>query len=202
MAKKHACKAKDCHNKFEKTFNSTQKVCGMKCAIAFAAETREKKKSAQVTQNRKALREFNRRDLRWQHKRTQTVFNRLRVMEELEWFRARGREPECISCGKTKMDWCCGHFKTVGAQGRLRYDRQNTHLQCNRYCNMGLSGNISGNKKTRGYLQGLTDRYGEDQAQFIIDHCETATDRKPWTWEDLEVMRAELNAKIREMEEL
>lgn len=202
MAKKYACKASNCDNKFEKTFSTTQNVCGVRCAIALNAETREKKKNSQITQNRKALREHNRRNVRWQHKLTQKAFNRMRVLEEMEWFRTRGLEPECISCGKTRMDWCCGHFKTVGGHGELRYDRMNTHLQCNRNCNMALSGNINGNKTSRGYLQGLYDRYGGEQAREIIDACETATDRKPWTWETLESIRVKFNAKIRRMEEL
>jgi len=201
MAKKYTCKASGCRSKFEKTFTSTQNVCGMKCAFAYNAETKEKKKKAQITQNRKALREHNRRNIRWQHTLTQKAFNRMRVLEEMEWFRVRGLEPECISCGKTHMDWCCGHFKTVGAQSELRYDRMNTHLQCNRACNCALSGNISGNKTSRGYLKGLVARYGES-AYDVISHCETPTGRKPWTWEELESMRVKFNAQIRKLEEL
>lgn len=202
MVKKYTCRASGCSNRFEKTYNTTQVVCGIRCGIAYSSEVREKKNRAQGKQNRKALREHNRRDVRWQHKLTQKAFNRMRVLEEIGWFMARGREPGCISCGKIHMDWACGHFKTVGAQSELRYDRMNTHLQCNRYCNMALSGNINGNKTTRGYLKGLVARYGDEQARKIIDHCETDTGRKPWTWEVLESMRAEFNAQIRKMEEV
>ena len=49
---------------------------------------------------RAASRDAKRRDLKWQHKLTQKTFNRMRVLEELLWFKERGLEPECISCGR------------------------------------------------------------------------------------------------------
>lgn len=141
--------------------------------------------------------EFNTNDVKYQHKLTQPVFNRLRVQEELEWFKSRGLEPECISCSKKNMDWCCGHLKTRGAQSNLRYDKNNTFLQCNRYCNMGLSGNVSGDKNTRGYIQGLFDRFGNERAQEIIDYCETETSPRKFTGQELEQMRKEFNIEIK-----
>lgn len=143
--------------------------------------------------------EFNRNDIPWQHKQTQPAFNRMRVLEELKWFSDRGLNPTCISCGKENMDWCCGHLKTVGAQSNLRYDRKNTKLQCNRYCNMGLSGNIDGNKTTRGYKQGLLERFGKEEGQSIIDYCETNTAPHKWTCDELESMRAAFSKAAREL---
>ena len=94
------------------------------------------------------------------------------------------------------MDWCCGHLKTVASQGWLRYDETNTYLQCNRYCNKALSGNISGNKKTRGYLVGLEERFGEVRALKIINYCETDRVRS-WSCEELSEMRKGFNAASR-----
>ena len=125
--------------------------------------------------------------------------NKLRVLQEKQWFKERGLEPTCISCGKPNMDWCCGHFKTRGAQPELRYDPKNTFLQCNRYCNMALSGNIEGNKNTRGYKQGLIERFG-DEGQEILDYLDSPHDIKKWTWQELEELRTEINKKIRELE--
>ena len=192
-SKTYKCKAPGCDNRFERTYTTTQQVCDYKCAIAWAKDKESQK-------NRKELREFNRRDLRWQHKQTQPVFNRMRVLEELKWFFDRGLEPECISCGKTNMDWCCGHFKTRGSQPELRYAKHNTFLQCNRYCNMALSGNIEGNKNTRGYKAGIIERFGEKEGQFIIDDCGTDADAA-WTWQQIEGMRKEFNAKIKQLTE-
>ncbi len=169
-------------------------------AKKLAKVKREKAKKNKAAS--KDLREFNRKDRAWQHKRTQKVFNRMRVLEEMAWFRDNNQEPTCISCGKPigGDQWSCGHFKTVGAQGGLRYDRENSKIQHNRNCNMGLSGDIYGTKKTRGYIQGLKDRFGEEEGNKIIDYCETNTGVVKWEWQDLEAMRKEFNQRIRELE--
>ena len=98
------------------------------------------------------------------------------------------------------MDWACGHFKTVSAQGNLRYDPINTYLQCNRYCNMGLSGNIEGNKNTHGYKKGLLKRFGEEEGLGIIEYCETHTEVKKWQCDELIERRQFFNKRIRELE--
>ena len=187
--------------------------CSITHAYEHARELQEKaqerqkrkdkaKRREQDKANREAIRELNRRDLRWQHKQTQKAFNRMRVLEELLWFKERGLEPTCISCGNTlgNDQWCCGHFKTVGAQGGLRYNRLNTFLQHNRRCNKGLSGDIAGTKTTRGYRQGLIDRFGEKEGQEIIDYCEQNTAPRKWHREELEEMRRLYNRRIRDME--
>ena len=132
-------------------------------------------------------------DISHQKELTQNAFNKMRVLEELKWFEEQGLEPTCISCNKPNMDWCCGHFKSRGSQGNLRYDRNNTFLQCNNYCNKNLSGNINGNKTTRGYLQGLVDRFGEEKAKEMIDYCKSHNEVKKWTGEDLKEMRSEFS---------
>lgn len=166
-----------------------------------AQRMRNKAIKAEKSKHIKQKKSFKRNDVSHQHKLTQPVFNRMRVLEEMEWFKSKGQEPECISCGKTKMDWCCGHLKTVGAQGGLRYDPKNTMLQCNRYCNMGLSGNINGNKTTRGYLQGVIDRYGSEEAQRRFDYLEDRSHKTVrYTGEQLVEIRKRFNAGIRELE--
>jgi len=141
---------------------------------------------------------FQINDVRHQHKLTQAVFNKLRRLQEFKWFSDRGLEPYCISCGKTSTDWCCGHFKTVGSQGSLRYDEMNTYLQCNRYCNMGLSGNIGGNKNSAGYLKGLELRFGKEKANKIIKYCESDKVKK-WTGQELFDMRKQFNLEIKQL---
>ena len=184
------------------------KFCTFDHAISYAKDKQAKdravklKRAAKCEQEeskeaKKAVKELNRRNLRWQHKQTQISFNKLRVLQEKKWFSDRGLVPVCISCGKPNMDWCCGHFKSRGAQSGLRYDERNTFLQCNRYCNMGLSGNIEGNKTTRGYKKGLLERFGNEEGQAILDYCESNTAPVKWTWEDLEKMRSSLNKRAR-----
>lgn len=177
--------------------SSTQQACSPLCAIAWNKAKEAKKANREANKEHLIAKQvFKANDLRLQLNLTQKVFNKMRKLEEIEWFNSRDLEPECISCGKTNMDWCCGHFKTVGSQGSLRFDRINTYLQCNRYCNMGLSGNINGNKNTRGYLKGLLERFGDDKAREIIDYCETDSVKK-WTCEELIEMRKEFNLIIK-----
>ena len=173
-------------------------VCSPKCALEYAKNKRVK---TQRKEAKAAILEMNRKTLKWQHEQTQKSFNKMRVLQEKLWFKERGRDPECISCGKTNMDWCCGHLKTRGSHPELRYDEQNTFLQCNRYCNMGLSGNIHGNKTTRGYIAGLSFRFGSNKAQDILSYLEKDHVKK-WTCEELEEMRARFNAEIRRLEKL
>jgi len=189
-------KCKICPTKFQ-SFNSLQKVCSVPCAAELARSSREKKE-AREHQDKK--RKFKLNDVKHQKELTKTVFNRLRVLQEKKWFADRGLEPECISCGKTNMDWACGHFKPAGSQGIIRYDPMNTYLQCNRYCNMGLSGNIEGNKNTRGYKQGLRERFGEEEGNQIIEYCETNTEVKKWSGIELKDMRKEFSKQIRGIE--
>jgi hypothetical protein len=140
---------------------------------------------------------YNDSDTSKQHRLTQASYNRLRVLQEIKWFKSRGLEPQCISCGKENMDFCCGHLKSRGAQGNLRYDVNNTFLQCNRYCNMALSGNIEGNKTTRGYKVGLAERFGTTEAARIIDYCDSNTQVKKWTGVELVALRKEINKQIK-----
>lgn len=189
------------------------RFCSHSCMMSFVKVEQDrqrakalKKAKADTKKKEKAQRDSDRgkkrQGLKWQHKQTQKSFNKMRVLEELRWFRDRGLEPTCISCGKPLGgdQWCCGHFKTRGAQSNLRYDRKNTFLQHNRRCNMMLSGDIAGTKTTRGYKQGLIERFGESDGLAIIEHCETNTSPAKWTWQQLEEMRSEFNKRIRELE--
>jgi len=166
-------------------------VCSDSCMMDLINKDRLKRqKQARIAQDRakkkrdkqisKDLRDLNRRTLSWQHKQTKTAFNRMRVLLEKLRFEERGLEPECISCGKTNMDWCCGHYSSVASHGEHRYNPINTYLQCNARCNSHLSANKSGDKTTRGYDQGLIDRFGEDEAHRIIEWC-TASMINIWT---------------------
>ena len=205
MPKCHYCK-----KKFDAQ-NSLQKFCSPQHAFAYLATPEgieaHKKVKAQISRDKKRANSRKRRDydkntIAWQHKQTQKVFNKMRRLEEFAWFKERGLEPECISCGKKQMDWACGHMKTVASSGVLRYNRVNTHLQCNKYCNQAKSGNIEGCKNTRGYKRGLVERYGENIGGAILSYLEREQHKlASWTCEQLEEMRQGFNAKIRQLED-
>ena len=74
--------------------------CNIECIAAYSVKRRdrlrakEKRKADAVTkEERRQLREANRRKLSWQHKVTQPRFNRMRVLEELLWFKEQGLDP-------------------------------------------------------------------------------------------------------------
>lgn len=206
MNKPKRKQCKQCGEWFQ-PYLTTAATCSYQCAIEYTRDPDNRRKVVEKAQKddrketKAKLRQSNRESLKWQHDATQKAFNRMRVLQEKLWFKERGLEPECISCGKTNMDWCCGHFKTRGSQRELAYDKKNTYLQCNRYCNKGLSGNINGNKTTRGYIQGLKDRFGDKKADEIIEYVERVRVKK-WTWQELEEMRKAFNAEIRKLEKL
>ncbi|MBL4940952.1 MAG: recombination protein NinG [Colwellia sp.] len=189
-------KCRVCRDKFEVELPK-QLVCGPTCALALNEIHRQKEYNKETKRLRT---EFDSKDAAKQKDLTKTVFNKMRVLEEKKWFRDRDLEPTCISCNKPNMDFCCGHFKTVASQGNLRYDRVNTYLQCNKYCNSSKSGNIEGCKNTRGYKKGLLERFGADEGGWIIDYCEIHTEVKKWDCDELIEMRKGFAKIVRELE--
>ena len=148
----------------------------------------------------KAAMEIKRLNIQWQHKVTQQAFNRMRVLEELLWFKERGLEPVCISCEQPlgNDQWACGHYKTRGGTNALRYDPKNTYLQHNHRCNMKMSGDIHGTQSTAGFRQGILNRFGDVNGQALLDYCEKDHQRYTWHWRELEEMRQKFNRKIKE----
>lgn len=191
-------KCKGCGNQFI-PWNSFTKVCSIPCAITFADNATRVKKEKE---NKKRKKEFYEQDIQWQHTQCEKSFNRLRKLQEYKWFADRGLDPTCISCGKTIGNdlWANGHFRTVGAQGALRYDFKNCYLQHNFRCNKELSGDINGTKTTIGYKKGLAKRFGEEMAGEIISYCENNNATVKWAWQDMKLWRQEWNKEIRELE--
>jgi len=210
-------KCKHCLNRHE-VKKSLQTPAGFFCSIGHAIEfaknahirSQAKKRDKEVRLHQqsiktahKANKESKKTDLKYQHRLTQKSFNKMRVLQELLWFGEKGLEPTCISCNKPKGNdvWCCGHFKTRGSSGALRYDTDNTFLQHNHRCNMQLSGDIAGTAHTRGLKKGLLERFGQQEGQRIIKHCEQHHDSVKWQWHELENCRKEYNAQIRILNE-
>lgn len=201
-----------CGNRFRpegQTFPGLVAWCSPECGYVVAQKRLPSVRKAQEREARaehiaikKERRGFYRKDLAWQHRQCKKSFNRMRVLQELEWFADRGMTPTCISCGKPEGGdiWSCGHFKTVGAQSCLRYDPMNTYLQHSVRCNKGLSGDIEGTKTTRGYKRGLSERFGPERAQEIIEYCESRTEAVKWDWQQLEADRKGWNAEIKRIE--
>lgn len=168
---------------------------------------RIKKSAVVVKQKKKAITKRNAdfkakvqgNDLTHQLELTQKVFNRMRKLEEF----CKTLEPICVSCEKPANlgnldDFACGHFKTAGGFPELRFNTLNTWLQCNQYCNCRLSGNISGNKHTIGYTQGLKNMF--DGADKLFRYLERPHKNYTRDCESLKVVRAWCAGRIRQLE--
>lgn len=150
MGKEKKCKV--CQQLFVQ-FRTTQKVCSVSCSIELV-----KRSNIALERTRKAtVRRSDKERLKsrgdWL-KEAQAAFN--------AFIRERDKDLPCISCGTQKSDiqYCAGHYRTRGAAGHLRFSEINVNKQCNRHCNLALSGNIA------AYRVGLIVKYGE---QAVID---------------------------------
>lgn len=187
------------------TFLSKQRLSSEDCAVKFSLEAVAKKRKQDAVKKEKAVRKQKRdyyaNNTSKQLALTQKSFNRMIKLEEF----LRLDNPQCISCGKLATIsnlgmFCAGHLKTVGSHNELRFNTLNVRIQCNFYCNSGLSGNINGNKNTHGYLQGLIMRIGQKSYDLVMLKLERKNldfTRSPY---DLQVVRQWCNARIRVLE--
>lgn len=130
-----------------------------------------KLKQSQVKEDKaskKAAKELKKNDQRYQLRLTKSVIQK--------WVNhVRDFRKGCISCltEKPTIQYCGGHYKTAGGHPELALDTRNIHKQCNQYCNLRLSGNISGNKTTKGYTVGLIERYGQEYVDWLDSYHES-----------------------------
>jgi hypothetical protein len=135
-------------------------------------------------------------DISKQLKLTQGKFNQ---WIKLECYKDR---PWCVSCRKPATlfnlgDFCAGHFKTVGSSQELRFNTKNVNLQCNRYCNMGLSGNINGNKTTVGYKKGLEIDLGSIEYEALMLFLDKPHKNYTRDCKQLKIVRAWCSGRIK-----
>jgi len=128
----------------------------------------------------------------------QSLFNKMRRLEELLWFKQQGAEPICISCQKPLGGdiWACGHYKTRGARKDLAFERLNTHLQHNFGCNSNKSGDVEGQRV------GYALRYGSEGAEKILSDLEIVRQTPKRTPDEWMQMKKEYRAEIRRLEKL
>lgn len=172
--------------------------CSIDCAVKWSKAQAEKdraKKQKEFNAETRRRKLAIKSDTAWKNE-AQDLFNKMRRLEELLWFKERGIEPYCISCQLPlgNDQWCCGHFKTRKARSDLAFDRKNTYLQHNVNCNKHLSGDIA------GYKAGLVFRFGEEHARQIIEYCEVRKETPKRTPEEWQAMKKEYNAEIRRLQ--
>ena len=184
-------------------------VCSKECAFELGnkalnkARERQKQKAKREYQEKKKEATAKHRERKKKVKRNsdhaseaQDLFNKMRRLQELLYFKSIGEEPWCISCQKPLGGdvWACGHYKTRGARKDLAFDVENTHLQHNFSCNSHKSGDVDGQKI------GFVKRYGKDKAKEILDRLEVVGIAPKRTWEDWEKMKSEFRKNIKELE--
>lgn len=174
--------------------------CGFEHAAEWAKTQQDKRKAKEKTEARRKDRE-KLKSLKTQKEwsaEVQQVFNKMRRLEELLWFKQQGLEPICISCQKPLGNdvWACGHYKTRGARSDLAFERLNTHLQHNFGCNSNKSGDVDGQKI------GYALRYGKEQAEQILADLDVRREVKKRTPEEWGAMKKEYNAEIRRLQKL
>ena len=175
------CKNELCKKLFTPTVSTTQVTClNWECAVEYDKQKRAKKVKKEHT--------VAKREYKLNHKATQTnlaqkAFNR--------YIRLRDSNLPCISCGTTNhVIYCAGHFRTRGAVPALRFDEFNVNKQCNKRCNLELSGNIA------GYRDGLIAKYGQDKLEWLEGHHEP----KKYTADDYVEIKLKYLKLCREME--
>lgn len=119
-----------CKERFRPLQNG-QLVCDYQCSLLYAGKLRAK---AARAKKRIIL---DKMKTKGQHLgELQKIFN--------AYIRKRDKGKPCISCGTTKdVQYAAGHYFTVGSYPALRFDEDNVHLQCNRFCNLEKSGNVA-----------------------------------------------------------
>lgn len=181
-------KLKKCKCGDEYTQYTTLQTCCIKCLAEKVVKKRIRtEKSALQLQKRELINEkkankkrlLELEPLKYWEEKAQKAFNK--------WIVWRDRELPCISCGTTSqsVQYCAGHYRTRKAANQLRYDPDNVHKQCNNYCNMQNSGNIS------AYRPALIAKIGQERHDALINNHET----KRWTKEECQ----EIERKYKEL---
>ena len=166
------------------------KFCSPLCLSDYAVKNvsklankhREDKKKERRKETRAMRTAMLDRDLSHQKEQTQKACNK--------FIRLRDQLDGCISCGtRANVQYCAGHYYSVGSRGDLRYHPMNIHKQCNQYCNMRLSANKD------GYRPAIIKKIGQQDFDSLTLHRNIK-----YTIEDLKIIRAYYQRLIKHLE--
>jgi hypothetical protein len=166
----------------------TQKVCGkIECAAAFGKQETERKAAKKEREETKVRKEKLKRLADWVAD-AQVIFNK--------YIRLRDVGLPCICCGRFPSsdfrlggDYDCGHYRSRGSAGHLRFHEDNAHAQlkqCNRW----------GAGRAVDYRIGLIQRIGLERVEAL----EANNIPHKWTVEELKEIIATYKRKIKELE--
>lgn len=162
-----------------------QTWCSPDCAIVIARAKQDKQRMAIEQRERREIKaEKERVKPRSEHlKEAQAAFN--------AYIRERDKGQPCISCGTTAdVQYCAGHYRTVGACPELRFEPLNVHRQCNKNCNLERSGNIV------EYRIRLVQKIGADRVAWL----EGPHEPKKYSIEDLKAIKADYRQRLRDLQ--
>ncbi|WP_395589441.1 recombination protein NinG [Pseudomonas sp. TR47] len=182
--KQKTCKA--CGTKFRPSL-STQKACGVQCALALA------KKPENQAVARKAIAQRERREIQVRKQKLKSRADHLKEAQVVvnQYIRLRDADLPCVSCGRFHDgQWHAGHFRSAGGHPELRFEPLNIWRQC-APCNTHKSGDLV------NYRAELVRRIGAEKVEWL----EGPHEAKRYTIDDLKAIKAEYRAKIKALKE-
>ena len=190
--KKETKPCKHCKQDFV-PYNSLQKVCGPKCAIAIVEE------------------ENAARALRLARKRTREDKERIKTYSQLvqeaeaearRYARIRDKDKPCPSCLRHDHElpdvynggkWDGGHFMGKGAHPELRFHPFNIFAQC-KSCNSGQKYRKSKEKSVSEQFEATLREWIGDR---MVDYLTGPQQAQNWTHDDLREIKAYYREQIK-----
>ena len=188
------CAAPGCRVRFVPD-NPKQEVCGIECA-AVLGTSRAAKEARKVEKQRKAAEKLE-RDTDTSRREALKTIPELREEAQVAFntfIRLRDNGRSCISCtatlnlGGVGGGFDCGHYRSRGAAGHLRFVENNAFGQCKR-CNDYLAGNAVAMRL------GAIQRIG----LAAVEAVEQDNAPRKWTKDALRAIKAEYQAKANEL---
>ena len=181
-------KCANCSTPF-RPFSSLVKWCGPACGAELGLKRLGEVKAKQAADERRETRALKeaRKTIPQLIEEAQSVFNL--------YIRLRDRGRGCISCGASlRLEGLggghdCGHYRSRGAAGHLRFHEHNAAGQCKR-CNRRLGGNVA------AFRIGLVRRIGVQR----LEELENNNEPMKWTREYLREIHAKYKLLAKELE--
>lgn len=134
-------------------FKTTEKVCSLTCALAYAKSDVDKK-NAKAWRKEKKIRKEGLKTHKDYLNDLQKVFN--------EFIRVRDKGKPCVSCGCiVNGNGHASHFFSVGSHPNVRFNEDNVHVSCVE-CNLHRHGNLA------EYSLRLPRRIGQERFDMLV----------------------------------
>ena len=123
-------------------YSSLSVTCSIECAIEHTKDKAEKKLKRDI----KLAKQVVRFDLKRRKEKLKTRSDYEKEAQKAcnSYIREIYKDYPCYTCGTTNpnIQYCAGHFQSVGSSPEIRYHPMNIRKQCNFHCNSQKSGNI------------------------------------------------------------